>query len=166
MRCYVLMGVSGCGKSSIGTALSALCQMDFIDGDDLHPEANILKMSRGKPLNDADRAPWLAEVGRRLADHEGRVVIGCSALKKKYRDMIRAEVPEPVHFLHLDAPPEVLARRVSSRASHFMPTSLLDSQFATLEHLEAGEWGSEIDIARPYGDVVAQSESYVRGTMI
>lgn len=166
MRCYVLMGVSGCGKSSVGTALSILCDMEFIDGDDLHPKRNIDKMASGQPLNDEDRAPWLGLVGRRLADTNGPVVIGCSALKKKYRDWIRREVPEPVQFLHLDAPKDVLAERVANRAGHFMPTSLLDSQFETLERLQPDEFGSEIDIARSYASVVAQSEQYVKETLV
>jgi len=166
MRCYVLMGVSGCGKSSIGTALSVLCGMDFIDGDDLHPRRNIDKMASGVPLDDNDRSPWLETVGRVLASASGPVVIGCSALKKRYRDWIRSEVPEPVRFLHLDAPKEVLASRVAGRAGHFMPPALLESQFAVLERLSADELGAEIDIARPYESVVAQSERYVRETLI
>jgi len=166
MRCYVLMGVSGCGKSSVGTALSITCNVDFVDGDDLHPKCNIDKMAAGRPLNDEDRAPWLRRVGRTLADAHGPIVIGCSALKKTYRDWIREQVPEPVHFLHLDAPKDVLARRVAGRAGHFMPTALLDSQFDTLERLDRTEWGEEIDIARPFGEVVAQSEGYLRETLI
>lgn len=166
MRCYVLMGVSGCGKSSVGAALSVTCGMTFVDGDDLHPEANIEKMSRGDALNDEDRAPWLADVGRALAEGCGPVIIGCSALKKSYRNIIRAEVPEPVHFMHLHAPKDVLAERVTQRAGHFMPTSLLDSQFETLERLKQDEWGGEIDIALPYPQVIAQAEAYVKDTLI
>lgn len=166
MRCYVLMGVSGCGRSSVGTALQVLCDIDFVDGDNLHTRANIDKMACGVPLDDADRAPWLADVGRRLAQHDGAIAIGCSALKKKYRDWIREHVDEPVHFLHLDAPRDVLARRVSHRPGHFMPPSLLDSQLDALERLDPDEWGGEIDIARPYADVIAQSETDVRETMI
>ena len=166
MRCYILMGVSGCGKSSVGTALQVLCDLEFVDGDDLHPKANIDKMARGVPLDDRDRAPWLADVGRTLAKHDGAIAIGCSALKKSYRDWIRAQVDEPVHFLHLDAPKDVLAQRVAHRPGHFMPASLLDSQFAALERLQRDEWGGEIDISRPFDDVVAQSEAYVRETLI
>ena len=166
MRCYVLMGVSGCGKSSVGTALSVTCGMEFIDGDDLHPEQNIEKMASGQPLDDDDRNPWLARVGETLARYDGPVVIGCSALKKKYRDAIRRHVPEPVRFLHLDAPRDVLASRVAGRAGHFMPTSLLDSQFDALERLGNEELGAEIDISKSYESVVAQSESYVKETMI
>ncbi|MEP5761799.1 MAG: gluconokinase [Litoreibacter sp.] len=166
MRCYVLMGVSGCGKSSVGVALAVMCGMIFIDGDDLHPQSNIEKMSRGEPLNDKDRASWLADVGRVLAEGSLPVVIGCSALKKKYRNIIRSEVLEPVHFLHLDAPQDVLARRVAGRGGHFMPTALLDSQFEALERLEKDEWGGQIDIAQAYPNVIAQAETYVRETMI
>lgn len=166
MRCYVLMGVSGCGKSSVGVALAVMCGMTFVDGDDLHPQSNIEKMSRGEPLTDTDRASWLADVGRPLAKGSKPVVIGCSALKKNYRNIIRSEVPEPVHFLHLDAPQDVLARRVAGRGGHFMPTTLLDSQFATLERLENDEWGGQIDIAQAYPDVIAQAETYVKETMI
>ncbi|MEM6594913.1 MAG: gluconokinase [Pseudomonadota bacterium] len=160
------MGVSGCGKSKIGTALSVLCGMDFIDGDDLHPKRNIDKMASGVPLEDADRRPWLASVGQVLAKAEGPIVVGCSALKRCYRDWIRREVPEPVRFLHLDAPKSVLAKRVAGRSGHFMPSKLLDSQFAALERLGASEWGAEIDIIKPYEAVVAQSERYVKETLV
>lgn len=166
MRCYVLMGVSGCGKSSVGTALSVTCGLDFVDGDDLHPQSNIDKMASGVPLDDADREPWLKDIGRLMAQHDRPIVIGCSALKKKYRDWIRDEVDEPVHFLHLNAPPDVLINRVTGRPGHFMPPSLLQSQFAALEKLDADEWGGEIDIAQPYASVVAQSETYVQRTII
>lgn len=166
MRCYVLMGVSGCGKSSVGTALSVLFDMDFIDGDDLHPVRNIRKMASGMALNDADRAPWLAEVGRLLANSAGPIVVGCSALKARYRDWIREEVPEPVRFLHLDAPKDVLAARVAGREGHFMPPALLDSQFDALESLGPEELGARIDISKPYQSVVAQTERYVRDTLV
>jgi gluconokinase len=166
MRCYVLMGVSGGGKSSVGVALAVMYGMTFIDGDDLHPQGNIDKMSRGEPLNDRDRERWLTDVGRTLAKGSKPVVIGCSALKKNYRNIIRSEVPEPVHFLHLDAPQDVLARRVAGRGGHFMPTALLDSQFETLERLENDEWGGQIDITQAYLNVVTQAETYVKETMI
>jgi carbohydrate kinase (thermoresistant glucokinase family) len=94
------------------------------------------------------------------------VVIGCSALKKKYRDIIRAQVPEPVYFLHLDAPKDILAQRVSERSGHFMPSSLLDGQLATLERLGPDEWGSQIDISQAFPQVIAQAETRVRETMI
>lgn len=140
--------------------------MKFVDGDDLHPPSNIAKMSGGVPLDDEDRAPWLEQVGQALADEPGPVVIGCSALKKKYRDIIRSQVSEPVHFLHLDAPKDVLGQRVAGRSGHFMPTSLLDGQFATLERLDADEWGSQVDISQAFPQVIAQAEARVRETMI
>lgn len=160
------MGVSGCGKSSVGMALKAIFDLEFLDGDDLHSMDNIEKMSSGTPLDDNDRAPWLAEVGRRLAQHDGAIAIGCSALKRKYRDWIRAQVDEPVHFLHLDAPQSVLQQRISRRKDHFMPADLLESQYFTLEQLQVDEWGQEINIDRSFPEVLAQSESYLRSTMI
>jgi carbohydrate kinase (thermoresistant glucokinase family) len=162
---YVLMGVSGCGKSSVGLQLSRVCGIDFIDGDDLHPQANITKMAQGEPLTDADRAPWLADVGRALGRSTSPTIIGCSALKRAYRDIIRSHLPEPVHFLHLHAGQEVLEARVAARVGHFMPPSLLDSQFAALERLGRDELGREIDISRPFNEVIAQSEAYVKETM-
>ncbi|WP_439523739.1 gluconokinase [Marivita sp.] len=166
MRCYVLMGVSGCGKSSVGRALSILCDMTFIDADSLHPQENIDKMSSGQPLTDEDRLPWLETVGDTLAETPGPVVVGCSALKRRYRDIIRAHVPEPVRFLHLDAAQTVLSARVTGRTGHFMPPALLQSQFDALEGLAAGELGARINIAQPFPGVICQSETYVRETMI
>ena len=156
------MGVSGCGKSSVGEALSQRCGIPFIEGDALHPPANIEKMSSGQPLNDDDRAPWLAEVGRSLAAGNDPAMIGCSALKRMYRDQIRAEVPEEVHFVHLAAPKAILAERVLQRKGHFMPPALLDSQFEALEALEADEIGTEIDISQSVNDVAAHAEAYVK----
>lgn len=161
MRCFVLMGVSGCGKTSVGEALASQGGINFFDGDDLHPAENIAKMSLGEPLDDADRAPWLAKVGRRLAQSEGRVVIGCSALKRSYRDIIRHNAGEPVAFLHLSAPRSVLAERVADRPGHFMPSSLLDSQFATLEPLHDDEQGAVIDIDQPLAGVVADAGRHI-----
>lgn len=161
MRCFVVMGVSGCGKTSVGQGLAARCGLRFVDGDDLHPQANIEKMARGAPLDDADRAPWLADVGAALGAAEGPVVIGCSALKRAYRDIIRSHAGEPVGFLHLHASKEVLTQRVNSRAGHFMPPALLDSQLATLEHLGLDEVGMMVDITRPLEDVVAICARFV-----
>jgi gluconokinase len=131
MTRYVVMGVSGCGKSLIGAAFAAAIEARFIDGDDLHPQANIDKMRRGDPLDDQDRAPWLAAVGGALATDQ--TVIACSALKRTYRDQIRAKAGQPVTFLFLRGARDTLVDRVASRPGHFMPPSLLDSQLATLE---------------------------------
>ncbi len=125
----VVMGVSGCGKSLIGQTLATAIGANFIDGDSLHPAANIAKMSRGEPLNDTDRAPWLARVGETL--RTDNTVVACSALKRAYRDQIRALAP--VTFLYLRGQRETLLARMSTRPGHFMPPALLDSQLATLE---------------------------------
>jgi len=164
-RRFVLMGVSGCGKTSVGIELARRCDVQFIDGDDLHPPANIAKMSAGQPLTDADRAPWLADVGRALAAAEGQVIIGCSALKRQYRDWIRAEVDAPVCFLHLDAPKEVLQARVSNRPGHFMPPALLDSQYDALEPLGPDETGHRIDITGAFSDVRRDATTHLQKTM-
>ena len=162
MHSYVIMGVSGCGKTSVGTALAETIGLFFVDGDDLHPLENIRKMSKGIALDDDDRAPWLADVGRTLANTSRPVAIGCSALKRKYRDLIRKNASKPVHFLHLDAPRDVIAERLKVRSEHFMPTSLLDSQFQTLEPLGVDELGTQIDIARSFDDVLEQCKIYIR----
>ena len=126
----IIMGVSGCGKSSVGAALAEKYASKFIDGDDLHPKANILKMSTGGALNDSDRAPWLERI-RDAAfslQHKNELgFIACSALKRKYRDAIREGNPQLL-FLHLEGSIELIAQRMSARAGHFMPQDLLQSQ--------------------------------------
>ncbi len=126
------MGVSGSGKTQIGQAFAARTGAAFIDGDDLHPAANVAKMARGEPLSDADRWPWLDRIGQALADARGDVVIGCSALRRAYRDRIRARAGA-VTFLYLSGTRDLIGARMAARKGHFMPESLLDSQFATLE---------------------------------
>ena len=130
----VIMGVSGCGKSHLGRALAAaLPHAIFIEGDELHPPANIAKMSQGIPLTDADRAGWLADVGRAIA--HGRqthlTIASCSALRRTYRANLLASSPG-LHFFHLHGERPLLLQRLQTR-THFMPPSLLDSQLATLE---------------------------------
>lgn len=132
----VVMGVSASGKTSAGQALARRLGCDFVDGDDLHPPANVAKMSAGTPLTDEDRWPWLDRVGAILGDaraHPRGVVIACSALRKIYRDRIRAAAGRGVGFVFLDITRAEAARRIAGRRGHFMPASLLDSQFATLE---------------------------------
>jgi len=130
---YVVMGVSGCGKSSIGAAFAQAIGGTFMDGDDLHPASNIAKMAQGAPLDDDDRIPWLGAVAQALNDGTPPMVIACSALKRSYRDLIRGGVEGTVIFLHLAGDKAVIAARMAAREGHFMPTSLLDSQFAALE---------------------------------
>ena len=148
----VIMGVAGCGKSTVGAALARETGIPYRDGDDLHPPENIRKMSKGTPLTDKDRAPWLAKVG--LALKPGNLMIGCSALKRGYRDIIRDQADGPVLFLHLAAPIELIRERMKARTGHFMPPALLDSQFATLEPLQPDEAGSVIDIDQSFEGVV------------
>lgn len=128
----VIMGVSGCGKSTVGEALAARLGLAYRDGDDLHPAANVEKMRAGQPLGDADRWPWLDRVATVLKD-EAPVIIGCSALRRSYRDRIRSGAGGPVRFVHLSGQRDLIAARMAARAGHYMPLSLLDSQFATLE---------------------------------
>lgn len=150
---FVMMGVSGCGKSSIGAGFAAACGLRFTDGDHLHPPANIAKMSAGKALNDADRAPWLDLVGAELAG--GDRVIACSALKRKYRDQIRDRAGAPVMFLFLKGDRDTLLSRMAARPGHFMPVSLLDSQLATLEPPLADELHLTQDIAQTPAQIIA-----------
>jgi carbohydrate kinase (thermoresistant glucokinase family) len=140
----VVMGVSGCGKSSVGEEIARLASAQFVDGDDLHPEANKVKMGAGIPLDDNDRWPWLGQVGEVLARPEGAIV-ACSALKRIYRDRIRAVAPDTV-FVHLDGSRELLWERMTARENHFMPASLLDSQLAILEPLGSDENGVTLPI--------------------
>lgn len=153
---FVIMGVSGCGKSSIGAAFATAIGGKFVDGDDLHPEANVAKMASGQPLNDEDRAPWLVKVGQTLGAGAGPVVIGCSALKRRYRDVIRAEAGQPVMFLHLAGTRDVLLARMAQRKGHFMPPSLLDSQFAALEPPGLDEAATTVNIDQTPQAIVAQ----------
>ena len=152
----VVMGVSGSGKSTVGAALAQRLGIPFADADDFHPPANIAKMTAGEPLDDADRRPWLEAIGDWLADHatDGGVV-SCSALKVAYRDQLRTHAPR-ARFVHLAGSREVIARRQASRPGHFMPASLLDSQFATLEPLAPHEDGVVIDVEQSVDAIVQE----------
>ncbi|NTJ61230.1 gluconokinase [Agrobacterium rhizogenes] len=155
LRRFVVMGVSGCGKSSVGLALAQRLAGIYVDGDDLHPAANVARMSAGIPLTDADRWPWLDKIGQCLALADDTALIGCSALKRIYRDRIREVVGAPVSFIHLAGSRETILRRLQARRDHFMPPALLDSQFAALEPPGADELAITVDIDRPLDVVVA-----------
>ena len=144
----VVMGVTSCGKSTVGAALAERLGAIFVDGDSLHPQSNIDKMAAGTPLDDADRAPWLAEIGSRFSASDAGLVIACSALKRRYRDLIRSGDASVV-FVHLHGGRDLLAGRMAARPGHFMPLSLLDSQLDTLEELQPDEAGVVVDIALP-----------------
>jgi carbohydrate kinase (thermoresistant glucokinase family) len=160
----VVMGVSGCGKSSVGIALADALGARFIDGDDLHPEANKAKMSAGIPLDDSDRWPWLELVSKALAEVVVETsgssftgtVIACSALKRAYRERILAGAPN-TFFVHLDGSRKILEQRLGARAGHFMPASLLDSQLATLEPLGADESGCVLNVEDSIPRLVEQA---------
>lgn len=142
----ILMGVSGSGKSTVGAALAREINAKFIDGDDLHPRANIQKMASGTPLNDDDRAPWLLrlnDAAYSLRHKNETGVIVCSALKRRYRDALRKD-NEGMVFIYMKGSFDVIADRLKARAGHFMPTDLLRSQFDALE--EPGE--DEPDVLR------------------
>jgi len=151
----VIMGVAGSGKTTIGEALAHAIGAKYVDGDLLHPDANIAKMSAGTPLADADRWPWLARVGETLGSGTGPVIVGCSALKRAYRDFITERAGAPVLFIYLDGSRELISRRMRERSGHFMPTSLLDSQFATLEVPGKDENAIAIAIDAPLDRIVA-----------
>jgi gluconokinase len=159
MRQLVVMGVSGSGKSTIGAALARDLGIPFGDADEMHPPANIAKMAAGTPLDDDDRGPWLDTVGRWLADHPDGGVVACSALKRSYRDQLRRHAPG-AFFVHADGSHALITRRQADRPGHFMPPSLLDSQFATLEPLSPDENGVVVDIDQ---DVEAIVHAVVAG---
>jgi len=166
MRFFVLMGVAGCGKTSVGEALVAEGCLTFVDGDALHPSTNIEKMSAGVPLKDQDRAPWLRRVGEEFRHASGPMAIGCSALKRIYRNQISESAGEAVGFIHLAAPRTVIAERMAAREGHFMPTTLLESQYDALEPLETDEIGRQFDISIPFDEVVSSVRDYITETMI
>ncbi|NKK59402.1 AAA family ATPase [Rhizobium leguminosarum bv. viciae] len=139
----IVMGVSGCGKSSVGEKLAEALHLAFVEGDALHPAANVEKMSKGIPLTDEDRMPWLDSIGEdmkaSLEKSEG-IIVSCSALKRIYRDRLRAAAGGNLFFVYLEGSRALLMKRMGERKGHFMPVSLLDSQLATLE-VPTGEPG-------------------------
>ncbi|WP_244242247.1 gluconokinase [Nocardioides seonyuensis] len=163
----VFMGVSGTGKSAVGRPASEALGLTFAEGDDFHPQANIDKMSRGVPLTDEDRWPWLrllaAWTRERAARGEG-TGLACSALRRVYRDVLREAAPDTV-FVHFTGSRETLEKRMGAR-EHFMPTDLLDSQLATLEHLGPDERGIVVDIEDPIDQIVDDLVSRVRAGSI
>jgi gluconokinase len=145
MTVVVVMGVAGSGKTTAGQALAAELGVEYAEADVFHPEANIRKMSSGVPLTDADREPWLHTIAGWIREHQHTGgVVSSSALKRRYRDILRTG--GNVWFLHLAGPKEVLAERMRTRQGHFMPVSLLDSQYADLEPLGADEPGWTADV--------------------
>jgi gluconokinase len=153
----VVMGVSGSGKTSVARELERQLGWVYIEGDDLHPEANVAKMASGIPLDDEDRWPWLQRIAEVIGEHEAAgtsIIVTCSALKHAYRDLLRGGHPS-VWFAHVHVDHDVLAQRLAARQGHYMPPSLLDSQLATLEPLGDDEPGEVIDGDGPLAETVA-----------
>lgn len=163
LSALVVMGVSGCGKSSVGAAIVKHSGGRLIEGDSFHPKANIEKMSAGIPLDDNDRAGWLTRLGEELnACVKGgeRAVLTCSALKRAYRDKLRAAVPD-LGFVFLELSRAEAAERVSHRPGHFMPASLIDSQFATLESPTGEDRTLTVDATRPIDTLAEQVDGWL-----
>lgn len=145
----VVMGVSGCGKSTLGLALAEALGVPYIEGDALHPPRNVALMAAGTPLTDADRAGWLDVIGERLAQAGDQgAVVACSALRRLYRDRLRAASPG-LRLVHLHGDPGLLAERIGQRTGHYMPPALLPSQLQTLEPPDPDEAAITLDIAQP-----------------
>ncbi len=148
------MGVSGCGKSSVGQAFADGIGATFLEGDRLHPPENVEKMSTGIPLNDDDRKPWLMTISNTIATHELPLVVACSVLKRAYRDTVREQAGIPLQFFHLSGSYQLIAERMEKRQHHYMPLSLLDSQFQILEPPEPDERVKTIDINESVESIV------------
>ena len=154
----LVMGVAGAGKTTVGGRLAADLGWAFLDGDDLHPATNIAKMAAGFPLTDADRAPWFAEIGEVIDNWAARGtpgVVASSALKRAYRDGLRAGRPQ-IELVYLGGGRDLLATRLAQRTGHFMPPGLLDSQLATLEPPTDEERAISLDISLPLERQIAE----------
>ncbi|MFD1198875.1 gluconokinase [Brucella gallinifaecis] len=158
----VVMGVSGSGKSTIGDKLAEALDLPFLEGDSLHPQSNVDKMMAGVPLQDEDRWPWLDQIGERIAAAKGGIVVSCSALKKTYRERMRAASGGVLIFVFLDGSFELLHQHMGQRTGHFMPVKMLESQLATLESPVGEPLVFRADIADPVDKIVAESIEWIR----
>jgi gluconokinase len=159
----VIMGVSGCGKSTFGRALASALTATFLDADDFHPPANVERMRQGNALTDAERAPWLDALAARLAQARTQgepVVLACSALKRGYRDALRRGAPA-LTLVHLSGSAALLAERIAARPGHYMPPALLPSQLATLETPTDDEHAITLDVAAATEDLVSQIRKHL-----
>ena len=154
---WLITGAQASGKSTVAAALAGALDGIYLDADNFHPPANVAKMTAGVPLTDEDRMPWLEVVGETVVAQTARgrlVVLACSALRRRYRDALRAAAGD-LFFLQLDGTPELLAERLGARADHFMPPALLQSQLDTLEPLGADERGVIVSVDQPVEHIVA-----------
>lgn len=159
----LVMGVSGCGKSSLGAALAQALGMEFLEGDRLHPPDNVARMQAGIPLTDADRQGWLEAIAAEI--HHASVtghglIVACSALKRRYRDLLRAG-GLPLWVIHMHGPRAVLADRMAARSGHFMPVTLLDSQLETLEMPEGEDRTLTLDLCRPLPELLTAALDFI-----
>ncbi|MFD8950099.1 gluconokinase [Streptomyces xanthophaeus] len=163
-RVIVVMGVAGTGKTTVGRMLAEALGVPYAEGDAFHPAANVAKMSAGTPLDDADRWPWLDAIGAWIRNRgTGRgAVVSASALKRAYRDRLRAVSPRTV-FVHLTGERPLIEERMAARKGHFMPTTLLDSQFATLEPLQEDEPGVVVDVSGSPQEITERALAALRG---
>lgn len=162
-RLVVVMGVSGCGKTTVGRLLAKRLKAEFLEGDELHPPRNVERMASGIALTDTDRRDWLREIAQQLADaHAAQypLVVSCSALKRSYRNTLRAASSD-LAFVHLDASAELLMQRLHARSDHFMPASLLESQLQTLEPPGADERAITLSAALPADQIAAEAAAWL-----
>ncbi|MFF4426185.1 gluconokinase [Streptomyces sp. NPDC001549] len=162
-RVIVVMGVAGTGKTTVGQLLAEALGIPYAEGDAFHPAANVAKMSAGIPLDDADRWPWLDAIGEWIRNRAGlrSGVIAASCLKRVYRDRLRAAAPGAV-FVHLSGERPLIEKRMAERKGHFMPTTLLDSQFAALEPLQDDELGVVVDVSGSPEDITERALAALR----
>ncbi|MEU9104292.1 gluconokinase [Streptomyces xanthophaeus] len=163
-RVIVVMGVAGTGKTTVGRLLAEALGIPYAEGDAFHPAANVAKMSAGTPLDDADRWPWLDAIGAWIRNRGAArgAVVSASALKRAYRDRLRAAAPRTV-FVHLAGERPLIEERMAARKGHFMPTTLLDSQFATLEPLQEDESGVVVDVSGSPQEITERALAALRG---
>jgi len=161
MQYFVVMGVTGCGKTTVAELIAQRINATFIEADELHGDANISKMASGQPLSDDDRWPWLQRVADAMKSYKPPVVVSCSALRQAYRDYLREHTQVSMGFIHLHSDANIIAQRMAKRSNHFMPIGLLDSQLQLLEHLEKNENGVVVNIDQSVSGVVDEAMLYV-----
>jgi gluconokinase len=155
----IVMGVTGCGKTTVGALLAGRLNTAFLDGDDYHPKANVEKMASGTPLTDDDRWPWLDRLGEVIEQsvaERGSVVLACSALRRSYRDRLTNACAEAPLFIHLEGSRDLIHGRMAARRNHYMPVGLLDSQIETLEPIQPDENAVTMTIDAPADQIVAR----------